>query len=75
MTYEADNWQLLQDLFHLAEITPESDRERVLAERCPDHTLCQRAMDILNASMTNVVEQQQPTATSLLKIIQSTLQD
>ena len=39
MTQDADNWVLLQELFHLAEITPEADRERVLAERCPDEKL------------------------------------
>jgi serine/threonine-protein kinase len=50
MTKEADNWQLLQDLFHLAEATPEADRERVLAEKCPDEELRRRAMEIFNAS-------------------------
>src|SRR5580692_5902867 len=50
MTKEADNWQLLQDLFHLAEITPEADRERVLAEKCSDEELRRRAMEIFNAS-------------------------
>jgi len=50
MTKDADNWQMLQDLFHLAEATPEADRERVLTEKCPDEELRRRAMDILNAS-------------------------
>jgi len=31
MTQDADHWELLQDLFHLAEVTPAEDRERVLA--------------------------------------------
>jgi eukaryotic-like serine/threonine-protein kinase len=50
MTKDADNWQLLQDLFHLAEATPEADRERVLTEKCPDEELRCRAMEIFNAS-------------------------
>jgi len=41
---------LLQDLFHLAEATPEPDRERVMAERCPDVELRRRAMEIFTAS-------------------------
>jgi hypothetical protein len=51
MTQDADNWQLLQDLFHLAEMTPEPDRERVLSERCTDDAVRQRAINIFNASM------------------------
>jgi serine/threonine-protein kinase len=50
MTQDAHNWQLLQDLFHLAEATPEPDRERVMAERCPDVELRRRAMEIFTAS-------------------------
>jgi serine/threonine-protein kinase len=50
MTQDADNWQLLQELFHLAENTPEGDRERVLAENCPDQALRSRAMKIFTAS-------------------------
>jgi hypothetical protein len=57
MAHDADNWQLLQALFYLVEITPEPDRECVPAGRCPDHTLRKRAIDILNASMTNAAEQ------------------
>ena len=50
MAQDSENWQLLQELFHLAEVTAEEDRERVLAERCSDAKLCRRAMDILKAS-------------------------
>ena len=56
MAQDADNWQLLQDLFHLVEATPAADRERVLAERCPDPALRRRAMDIFNASSANEPE-------------------
>jgi serine/threonine-protein kinase len=47
---DTDNWQLLQELFHLAEATPEADRERVLAEKCSDEALCRRALEIFKAS-------------------------
>ncbi|HEY1901069.1 MAG TPA: protein kinase [Terracidiphilus sp.] len=52
MTPDAENWELLQELFHLAEVTPEADRERVLAEKCPDETLRRRALKIFIASST-----------------------
>jgi serine/threonine protein kinase/tetratricopeptide (TPR) repeat protein len=60
MTRDAENWQLLQELFHLAEVTPEADRERVLTERCPDVALRQRAMNIFTASI--IEETQEPAA-------------
>ena len=50
MMKDADNWQLLQDLFHLAEATPEADRERVLAEKCPSVELRRRAMKLLDSA-------------------------
>ncbi|MGB6688027.1 MAG: serine/threonine-protein kinase [Terracidiphilus sp.] len=50
MSKDADNWQLLQDLFHLAEATPAPDRERTLAEKCPDEELRRRAMEIFDAA-------------------------
>ncbi len=50
MTQDAENWELLQELFHLAEVTPEADRERVLQERCPDQDLRRRAMKIFAAA-------------------------
>jgi serine/threonine-protein kinase len=49
MTLESDNWEQLQRLFHLAAVTPASERDRVLEEACPDVELRQRAMAILNA--------------------------
>ena len=54
MTYESDNWQLLQDLFHLAEVTPAAERERVLAEKCPDVELRRKAMKLFAASCQEV---------------------
>ena len=50
MTKDFENWQLLQELFHLAEATPKADRERALAEKCSDEELCRRALNILKAS-------------------------
>ena len=31
MTLESDNWEQLQRLFHLAAVTPASEREKALA--------------------------------------------
>jgi hypothetical protein len=56
MAQDADNWQMLQDLFYLAEATPAAVRERVLAERCADTELCRRAMEIFNASSREEAE-------------------
>ena len=50
MTKDAENWQLLQDLFHLAEVTPEAVREHVLTEKCPDEELRRRVMNIFDAA-------------------------
>jgi serine/threonine protein kinase len=61
MTQDAENWELLQELFHLAEVTPEADRERVLRERCPDDTLRHRALRIFTAVSLDEV----PAITSL----------
>lgn len=57
MKLDTDNWQLLQDLFHLAEVTPEADRERVLSQKCADEELCRRALKIFNASFVQGVEE------------------
>jgi serine/threonine-protein kinase len=56
MNQDADNWQLLQELFHLAEVTPEADRVKVLTARCPDEKLRSRAIDIFNASNAEAAE-------------------
>jgi serine/threonine-protein kinase len=50
MIRDAEKWDELQALFHLAEATPEPDRERVLAENCSDPELLRRAMTILRAA-------------------------
>ena len=50
MTLESENWQLLQDLFHIAEATPQADRERVLEEKCPDERLRRRALRLVTAA-------------------------
>ena len=47
---DSENWEHLQSLFHLAEMTPEQDRERVLIEHCPDADLRERVLEILRAS-------------------------
>src|ERR1019366_2391940 len=62
MTTDQDKWQLLQDLFHLAEATSEADRERVLAEKCPDERLRLCAMKIFDAAN---LDQETETANKL----------
>ncbi len=62
MTLESENWQLLQELFHLAEATPEADRERVLTEKCPDPHLCRRALDLVIAASDKDAEEPEPAA-------------
>ena len=63
MTPDAENWELLQELFYLAEVTPEADRERVLAERCPDEALRKRAFRIFTAASPNETSQAEPART------------
>lgn len=58
MSQDSENWSLLQALFHLAESTPEEDRERVLAEHCADERLVRRALEILGSS--NQLEHDEP---------------
>jgi len=60
MTKDAENWKLLQELFHLAEVTPEADRERVLAEKCSDEKLRRRALKIFTASSLEEPVKTQP---------------
>ena len=67
MTLDADNWQLLQELFHLAENTPAQDRDRVLCERCADHALRQRAIQIFNASLLDAAIHSKTGLHSLLR--------
>ncbi len=52
MTQDSENWEELQALFQLAEETPEEDRERVLAEKCPDAALRRRALAIFAGANT-----------------------
>jgi serine/threonine-protein kinase len=56
MTQDSEHWELLQALFHLAEVTPEGERERVLAERCPDPEIRRRAMTIFLAAYMDSLE-------------------
>ena len=50
MSDDAENWKLLQVLFHLADTTPEADRDRVLEQHCADPVIRARAMDIFRSS-------------------------
>jgi serine/threonine protein kinase/tetratricopeptide (TPR) repeat protein len=50
MTHDSEHWEQLQELFHLAEVTREEDRERVLTEKCPDPRLRHRVMAIFRGA-------------------------
>ena len=50
MTHDSENWQKLQELFYLTEMTPEEDRERVLEENCADPQLRRRVMAIFRGA-------------------------
>src|SRR3984885_15147183 len=50
MTPDSEHWEQLQELFHLAEVTRDEDRERVLTEKCPDPRLRQRVMSIFRSA-------------------------
>lgn len=52
MEHEKANWELIQQLFFLAEETPEAERIRILHERCGDPALIARAMDLVESSET-----------------------
>src|ERR1017187_3480350 len=67
MTEDADIWEQLQALFHLAEATPENERERVLSENCSDPELLRRVTAIFHGAHIEVeVEPIQPWSGSVL---------
>jgi eukaryotic-like serine/threonine-protein kinase len=57
MRQDSENWEQLQELFHLAEATREEDRDRVLAERCSDPALLRRVMAIFRGANIEVEEE------------------
>ena len=56
MQPDSENWELLQTLFYLAEITPAESLDRVLTERCPDEILRKRVMSLFRASTVEARE-------------------
>jgi eukaryotic-like serine/threonine-protein kinase len=50
MTQDSEHWEQLQELFHLAEMTREEDRERVLTQKCPDPRIRRRVMSIFRGA-------------------------
>jgi tetratricopeptide (TPR) repeat protein len=66
MTLDSNHWEQLQALFHLAAATPEADRERVLADACPDEELRRLAMEIFAAGAADPEEAQAPPAPPIL---------
>jgi len=63
MTLDAENWEI-QQLFELAEETPEGDRERVLAMRCADPALVQRALRIFRRANEDTAPPESPKENS-----------
>ena len=57
MTPDSEHWEQLQELFHLAEVTRDEDRERVLTEKCPDPRFRQRVMAIFRGANIESEEQ------------------
>ncbi len=49
MREEQENWELIQQLFYLAEEAPEEQREQVLREHCADPRVVARALEILDS--------------------------
>jgi serine/threonine protein kinase len=52
MLQDADHWEQLQALFHLAEETPDEELDELLLVACPDTELRQRAAALIRASRT-----------------------
>src|ERR1700722_11967933 len=61
MKIDSQNWEKLQELFHLAVDAPEELREHVLKEACPDPELRRRAIAILMASHAEPESQPKPS--------------
>ena len=59
MPQDTENWEILQQLFHLAEETAPEDRDRALAEHCADPVVVRRAMKIFLSA--NAVDAQPAT--------------
>jgi eukaryotic-like serine/threonine-protein kinase len=65
---DSENWEHLQALFHLIEMTPTQDRDRVLSEQCPDADLRQRVLEILKASSVESASTPRPSPMQHSKI-------
>jgi eukaryotic-like serine/threonine-protein kinase len=65
MPVDSENWDKLQELFHLASTAREEDRERVLAEACPDPQLRALAMEILDAGDLPIDDDERPAPVAL----------
>jgi tetratricopeptide (TPR) repeat protein len=75
MIFDSENWQELQRLFALVEASAPEDRERLLAESCPDEQLRERVMDLVRAAEApaDPAEPEDPTPTPyrILRLIGS----
>jgi tetratricopeptide (TPR) repeat protein len=59
MPQDTENWALLQTLFHLVEMAPEADRNRVLEEHCSDPDVRLRILAMLHGA--NLEEPAKPS--------------
>ncbi len=50
MQSDAAHWDRLQELFHLIEKTPKTDRDQVLQRECPDPILRERVLTLVRAA-------------------------
>lgn len=57
---DSAHWEQIQHLFHLADSTPESERETVLAAACPDPELRRRALALYHASTLTIPDPPPP---------------
>ncbi len=62
MTQDADNWDALQSLFHMAEENPAADLDALLRETCPDPDLRKRARLLILAARETEAKDSTPSS-------------
>ncbi len=65
MKMDSQNWERLQELFHLAAATPSERRELVLAEACEDPRLRRQVLELVDAANIDEEPESVPQATEL----------
>lgn len=69
MERDFEEWERIQELFHLADETPAEDRERVLAAACSDAELCKRVLALHRASLVTEERSAAPRPASVASYI------